>query len=95
MNVTLPEWVDRVKTVWLLVGSIILATGLNLGPLDGLFTQKFIDVALAVVGAVITFVQFFRKDTDEGLAREATALSAPNKTAFALNPFKLRLRRPA
>ena len=65
MDITkLPEWVAKVASLWVAIGTFLImlgSTGVALPDfLTGIFSQAFVDEVLVVVGAVINFMQFVR-----------------------------------
>ena len=90
----LPEWVGKVTTSWVAVGTLLIVLSSQGAPLPeqviDIFSQTFVDEVLKVTGSVITFAQFIRAifAAKEG---EVQTLSASSKRSFALNPLKFTL----
>lgn len=86
----LPEWFTKIQAVWATIGSLLVLLGFTSPEwLPELFSQGFIDAFAVALGAVITFYQYVRALFAKDQVAEVTILSAGQKLAYALNPFKL------
>jgi len=93
----LPSWVGRVTTTWVAIGSLLIvlgAQGVNVPDIiSGIFSQDFVDAAIQVIGAVLTFAQFIRGifASQPPADGKVQLLSTGQKRTFALNPFKFNV----
>ena len=88
-------FISKIQAIWVAIGTVIalLAAqgGINLPDfLSDVFSQAFLDAVGTAVGSVIVFYQYLRAIFASKTEGEIQILSTGAKTAYALNPFKLK-----
>lgn len=84
-----PSWLTKAAALWVAIGSFLILIGAQGAALPswltGVFSQAFVDATIVAIGSVVTFYQFVRSIF---VKTDANILSADNKLAYFINPFK-------
>lgn len=91
----LPSWVPRVQSIWFAIGALITvlaAQGLDIPTeLTQIFAEEVWNALIAATSATISFVQIVRAIFSKPAEGEVQVLSASQKWAYIVNPFKVNL----
>lgn len=91
---TLPQWVNTVKTLWGLVGAIIISLGIDISFLaDDFFTTAYLDEIISgitiLIGAAITFYNVIKRGIVKPgtIVKQSELVLTPAQKASFWNPF--------
>jgi uncharacterized membrane protein len=81
---TLPDWVQTVKTLWGLVGAILVATGVDIAFLsEDFFTVGYLDLILGGITTLIGAGLSFYNVVKRGVVRPGAVVSQSSMTVTA------------